>query len=368
MRTTKVNGARDSLLKVIERNATLFTVSIIGFILIFGLVVISDPSKWYIGLFGATGFGLFAFTAVHGKVVLKAIASVLFLALIVSFATMAGSLVPTTLLFGLVWGTLQVATYLFCLSLSYMMYSGRSRWLHLGLTTGLQFILVATFLTLGIESYLSLITGTLLSVVFFIFSYKVNKKTRVSIEMPDSGFSKELTKSIFNASNTLGHQARVIPATKKLGAHFLVMKENKAVLLYPVNMEQPFGVIGKRKPQLSYKGKAINPWLLRLSVLTSVAWKTKGASPVLVLVDVNRKNGSEGKLIGASIPDSKKKAIVGIIPVPALKVSSHNYGIKLLESTFSLVDEFNQELTEKQKSKLSMVGLSSNEISDFAEV
>lgn len=366
MRTINTQSTKTSLIEAIKEHGTWFTISAIGFILIFGSVLINDPSKWWIGLAVAAGLSALLFAAVNGRVVLKAIGSVFVLCLTVAGATTAGSLVATVPLYGLSWPIYQIAVYLCALAFSYVTYSGRGRWTYLGLMSVSQFLLTLFMVVLNTDPHLSIIVSSGVALGGFIAAYLFNGKTRVSSEMPNSGFSEELTKAVFKAAENRNLSARVIPSKGSLDSHFLIFG-NSALVIYPLDMEQAFGVTGRRGTQLSYKGKSINPWLLRLSFFTSPSWKAKGASPALVLADIRRKNGADGKVIGVSLPDSKRKAVVGIMPAPAIGISKANYGERLIDNAFSLMESYTFDLSPKQKLALGKVGLGKEDIIELQD-
>lgn len=364
MRTIKGQSG-NPILEAIKEHGTWFTISAIGLVLIFGITLVNDPSKWWIGLTVALGLSVFLFTAANGRVVLKAIGSIFVLLLTVSGATAMGSLVTTVPLFALSWPTMQLSIYLLALAISYMIYSGRGRWTYLGLTAISQFSLTALMIVINTEPHLSMIVGAFIALVGFMLAYLLNGRTRVSKDMPQSSFSKELLESLITGADKLGLELRVVPPKGSIDSHVLIYG-TKAMILYPVELDQAFGSIGKRMNKLSYKGKDINPWLLKLSFFTSPSWKARGATPSLVLVDTKRRNGGEGKVIGVSLPDSKRKAVVGVQPLPPIRADRGSFGEKLITSAQMLISDYSVTLTPKQKLALSKVGLSKNDIIEFA--
>lgn len=366
MRTINTQSTKASLIEAIKEHGTWFTISAVGFILIFGLIVINDPSKWWIGLAVAVGLSALLFTAANGRVVLKAIGSVFVLTLTMSGATMAGSLVATVPLYGLSWPIYQLAAYLCALAFSYVTYSGRGRWTYLGLMSISQFLLTLFMVIINADPHLAILVASAISLGGFIAAYLFNGKTRVSNIMPESGFSKELAEAVFKSAESKKLDVRIVPAKGSLDSHFIVYGK-KAVVIYPVNMQQALGSVGKRRVQLSYMGKSINPWLLRLAFFTSPSWKAKGASPALVLADIKRKNGGEAKVIGVSLPDSKRQAVVGIMPAPALRMDRATYGDKLIDDAFSLMGPYAPILSDKQKEALGKVGFAKEDLLEFSD-
>lgn len=364
MRTINTQSTKASLIEAIKEHGTWFTISAVGFILIFGLVLINDPSKWWTGLAAAAGLSALLFAAANGRVVLKAIGSLFVLALTMTGATMVGSLVATVPLYGLSWPIYQLAAYLCALAFSYVVYSGRGRWTYLGLMSVSQFILTAFLVIINADPHLSILVASVISLGGFIAAYLFNGKTRVSHVMPESGFTKELAEAVFKSAENKNLSVRIVPAKGSIDSHFIIYGD-KAIAIYPINMQQALGSVGKRRVQLSYMGKSINPWLLRLAFLTSPSWKAKGASPALVLADIKRKNGAEAKVIGVSLPDSKRKAVVGIMPAPALRMDRPSYGDKLIADAFDLMSPYAAILSDKQKEALGKVGFAKEDLLEF---
>lgn len=364
MRTINTQSTKASLIEAIKEHGTWFTISAVGFILIFGLVLINDPSKWWTGLAVAAGLSALLFAAANGRVVLKAIGSLFVLALTMSGATMVGSLVATVPLYGLSWPIYQLAVYLCALAFSYVVYSGRGRWTYLGFMSVSQFLLTTVMVIINADPHLSILVASVISLVGFIAAYLFNGKTRVSHVMPEGGFTKELAEAVFKSAESKKLSVKIVPAKGSIDSHFIVYGD-KAVAIYPVNMQQALGSVGKRRVQLSYMGKSINPWLLRLAFLTSPSWKAKGASPALVLADIKRKNGAEPKVIGVSLPDSKRQAVVGIMPAPALRMDRASYGDKLIDDAFTLMGAYAPPLSDKQKDALGKVGFAKEDLLEF---
>lgn len=365
MRTVKGEGG-SPILEAIKRHGTWFTVSVVGIILALGFTLVSDPSKWWVALAISGGLSIFIFTAANGRVVLKAIGSIFVLLLSVAGAASMGSMVITVPIFGLTWPVAQIAVYLFALALSYVVYSGRGRWTYLGLMAISQFALTSLLVILNADPHLSMLVGGVMGLVGFALAYLLNGRTRVSRLMPESGFSREFVEAVARGAEKLDVSFRVVPARRGIDSHLLVYGD-RAIILYPVALEQAFGAIGRRASKLGYKGKDINPWLLRLSFFTSPSWKSKGASPSLVLVDTERKNGGEGKIIGVALPDSKRRAVVGIQPAPPSRKDRDSYGEKLIAASFALMDDYSLELTDKQKLALSKVGLGREDLAEFSD-
>jgi len=361
-----IQGQQGSpILEAIKRHGTWFTISMVVLVLVFGITVVNDPSKWWVGLAVAAGISLFIFTAANGRVVLKAIGSLFVLALSVAGATSMGAFVATVPLFGLTWPVYQLSTYLLALAVSYVVYSGRGRWTYLGLMAIAQFLLTALLLVINTDPPIAAILSAFVAISGFFLAYFFNGRTRVSKHMPESGFSTEFAEAVIRGAEKLDLNLRFVPGRRNIDSHILVYGD-EALILYPVELDQAFGAIGRRAQKLGYKGRDINPWLLRLSFFSSPSWKSRGASPALVLVDVNRKNGGEGRIIGISLPDSKRKAVVGIQPAPPSRKDRDSYGERLIRNAQDLMAEYSTELTPRQKAALAKVGLGKGDLAEYA--
>lgn len=365
MKTVAPRGS-SSLLEAIKAHGTLFTVFSVLIVVIVGITLVNDPTKWWIALAVALGLSLFIFTVANGRVVLKAIGSIVVLLFSVAGATSLGANVSGGGFLGLVWPSAQIAIYLLALALSYAVYSGRGRWTYLGLMAVSQFAITSGFLLIGADGYVAVGGAALASIAGFTAAYLFNGRTRVSARMPATGFSQELLEALVKGAEQMGKSVRIVPARKGIDSH-LIVYDKRAVILYPIALEQAFGVLGRRGARLGYKNKDINPWLLRLSFFTSPSWKTRGASPALVLVDVNRKNGAEGKIIGVSLPDSKRRAAVGVQPAPPSRKDRDDYGRRIIANSLRLMRDFELELTDKQIESLSKVGYGVEDIEEFSQ-
>ena len=127
-------------------------------------------------------------------------------------------------------------------------------------------------------------------------------------------------------------------------------------MLYPIRMEQAFGVMGRRHQQLSYKEHPINSWLRSLSFMKNPYFKSRGAETLLVLVDMDNANGKETKTIGVSVADSKRVVPVGIMPGKLLKSEDEKALQKALASLDENFESFVTDLTPKQQTALSNFG------------
>jgi len=361
-----IQGQQGSpILEAIKRHGTWFTISMVVLVLVFGITVVNDPSKWWIGLAVAAGISLFIFTAANGRVVLKAIGSLFVLAMSVAGATSMGAFVATVPLFGLTWPVYQLSTYLLALAVSYVVYSGRGRWTYLGLMAIAQFLLTALLLVINADPPIAAILSAFVAISGFFLAYFFNGRTRVSKHMPASGFSTEFAEALIRGAEKLDLNLRFVPGRRNIDSHILIYGDD-ALILYPVELDQAFGAIGRRAQKLGYKGQDINPWLLRLSFFSSPSWKSRGASPALVLVDVNRKNGGEGKIIGISLPDSKRKAVVGIQPAPPSRKDRDSYGERLIRNAQELMADYSTELTPRQKAAIAKVGLGKEDLAEYS--
>lgn len=351
---------KDNIKTSIKENANWLTAILVAAIFIVGITIVSNPSAWWIALLAVLVLGVIAYTLVNGRVVIKAILSIVILAIIVTISSVIAPSLSLEPFFNVVWPLYILSAYFLSLALSYLLYSGVGRWGYLSFTTILNLIITVALIALGASSQLSAVIAAIASVGLFVLFYKVNRKTIEKRNMPNNGFSKDLYKAIIAGAEDLNMKVRLVDGNKKIGPHFLIYGK-RSYILYPIIMEQAFGVTGKFKQQLSYMGNSVNQWLAKLAFVSSVSWKAKGATPPLILVDLTRKNGVS-RLIGLSIPDSKNKGIVGIIPAPAKSMERNAYGVDLITLAIETMKDYSSDLTKKQRENIAQIGYS---IEDF---
>lgn len=352
---TARNEFLDTTWETLKENGRLLTVFASLAIIISGLTLIQAPSKWWIALLAVTGFFLALFLFLNARVVIKVIfASVLTVVLsAVAFnvAIISEPLGSASLL----WFLGHYVVFFFCLSVSYFLPSGQSRWTTIAVAIAVYFGLT-WFLAITLNSlFWPAILCILIAAGAFVLLYLFGGRSRFSGKtMPKHMSTETLSENILKAAALSDFNVREISSEDN---SFLLWGD-RAYVIYPIEMEQALGVTGRKKRiQLSYRGKAINSWLRFLSFTKNPYFRTRGAESMLVLLDMKNANGTEFKTIGVSMPDSRAITPVGIMPGKLLLATEE----KALKKAFSHLDSsfesFSRDLTEKQKTSLAKIGV-----------
>lgn len=347
------------------RHATWATISAVVLILGVGVVVIEQPSLWWVGLvvFGVAALALFI--VANARIVLKILLSVGVLLGASFLAASLGIYATSFPVVGILWALFHIAAYLGLLAVSFLIHSGVGRWLVLTAATILQFIVTSAILVANVPASWALLIGAMAGVVTFMLIYLFNPRTVVSKHMPPSSFSEDFFKAIVRGADKLGYEARLLSSRGNLGSAVLLFKE-KAFILYPAALEQSFGIRGKRSKHLSYNYKGINPWLLKI-LHTYAAWGGKKADRGVVIVDTKRRNGGTGKMIGVSSPDTNKRMLVGIAPGSAKALHRVSYGEETIRAAERLIEGSIKPLSPKQKAAVGKIGYAPEQLADFIE-
>lgn len=379
----KESETYDSIKTTVRTNGTLLTFLSICFIIIVGLTITNNVSNWWITGLLLIAIGVIIFLFFNVKTVIKSAISLILLVLFSSEAFRMGFTVDKNDgSGGVLWMTTILFIYFALASYSYLTSSGASRWATL--TSSMILGFVAT-LSLSITDILSItpaiLIGALINIITFLFFYRFTRKTKFKNDgMPKNIFTQEYEERVLEAAQEAGWNATVIrpplKKNKKNKEKFnkvnkelsqqgkILIWDKRAYLLYPIDMDRQFAEIGNRRSKLGYYTKNINPWLLKLSYSEVPVWKAKGANINVVLLDVNNGNGSKSKIIGTSLPDTKKKLPIGIIPSKIIKQkitkdSKKDAHITKIADLIDNIDEemipYTQNLTEKQKEALSKI-------------
>lgn len=353
------NHLVQNLLDWIKLHPNLFTFCAVVCLLIPGVAIADSRSNWWVSLVVAGAICIFALLAAVGRVILKAAFAFAVLLFSIAYGFTLGSFVNVAL-FASMWVLQLLLVFTACLAYSYLKFSARGRWLYLAFTLILHNIL-AYALVASLPPTVGLIIASAASIAAFVLMYSFNGRTRVSSLMPASAFSDSLYDALVSGAKETGHEIRVVPGRKGLGDHFLLYGDT-ALILYPVSMDSPFGLMGRRRFQLAYHDKPINQWLLSLLFVLSPSWKARRADVGLVLIDVNTKNGDKPKLMGVTVPDRKASAAVGIVPGRRAKLGASKSGEKLIRSAFTLMSGTTSALKPKQRDALALVGVGPDDL------
>lgn len=348
-------------IKVSELGPNVITGIAAVAILLGGTAIIADPSQWWVVLSVAAAVVILVVIAKYGRWILKTGFSLILLCVSVALSYSIGIVFPDPIF---VYGwVLSIALMFLCITgFSFLMYSGNSRWTGISLALIVQFFAVFLSLaTLVIPPRVSILIGFALGVVAFIAFFKGGFRTRVKRSaMPQGAVFSDKEAQNFAQSLEGQWNVRYVPKTRRLGGYYVVWDDIHAFTVYPIVMTRKFG--HSLTGDLMFNEEKIAPWLLRLYHKTNIAWKTRGADTVAVLLDVKQGNGSQVKYIGVPLPDSNKSGLVAIAP----GLSAFNKKSSQVSSVFNTIStdlaDTLRPLSEKQKSRLEKTGIDVKEL------
>lgn len=346
----------ESMLDTLKQNGGLLTVFAVALIFVSGITIIDSPSNWWVAALAVAVFFVTIFLFMNARVFLKVIAAAVVTLMLSSFAFKIGSFADPQGTGGLVWMCATLFLFFGCMAFSYMVSSGKSRWGTLMAVQILAFLATYSFSIGFVSVGLGTISGLIVGFASFVFLYKFSSASRFNKKgMPRNLLTEELSDSIAIAANETDMESVVLAGKKESTGSMLVWND-KAYILHPVLIETAFTAIGRKARRLGYRGKNINPWLINLAFTEAPVWKSRGANMMTVLVDLENKNGNEPKVIGVSLPDTKRKLPIGVLPGRMLKAKNP----EVLERAFEMLEdefaEFVKPLNDKQKRALGRIG------------
>jgi hypothetical protein len=213
-------------------------------------------------------------------------------------------------------------------------------------------------LSVGFESVLiGTLGGLILGLIFFVSIYKLTGASRFSKKgMPANKLTDDFVETATAGAAENAMDSFVIYG-RQAETGSVVVWADKAYLLHPIVMDKAFSAIGRKADKLGYAQKSINPWLINLSFQEVPVWKSRGANIMTVLVDLKNANGGKPRVIGVSLPDTKQKLPVGILPGRVFQSNDPHKiqkAFEVLEDEFS---DFTRPITDKQKAALSRFGV-----------
>jgi Ca2+/Na+ antiporter len=363
--SSKQSKLRVMLSEVFQANGLLITIFTCVAIVFGGFTLIESPERWWVAVVLVGAVFAAIFLLINATIVIKVLLSLAVLLLTAAFAFQGGATLDPNDSGAFIWLFGTFVVYFGSLAISYLISSGQSRWSILILTEFAYFVGVFVLTMLGLSLTWTAAAGILTAFVFFGLVYRFGSRSRTAEDdMPQNVVSEVLDYSLPRAAAFAGLKTRRLADGDKKA--FIVWSD-RAYLIYPVKLEQALGSIGRKKVQLSYKGKSVNPWLRHLNFTLIPHRKSRGADIMLVLADTSNANGTEAKTIGVSVPDSKAVVPVGIIPgklllsrdEPALKKA-----LMQLEPNFA---DFTDALSEKQKQALEDFGDAKDIVEDEAK-
>lgn len=343
-----------TLSSVFQANGMLITIAICATVILGGITLIESPANWWIPLALVAAVTILVFLLINARIVVKSSISVLILLLSAGFGFQLGATMDPNGSGAFIWLFGAFVAYFGSLAVSYLIPSGQSRWSVLIFVEILYFFAVAVLGLSGLLVSAVAAATALTSIAVFFLVFRFGARSRTASEaMPKHHYSDDFEEGVRRAAEYSNLNIR--PSEYAEERSFLVW-DDRSYLLYPVELEQAFGVIGRRHSQLSYKGKSINPWLRSLAFSYPPRRKARGADILLILVDVNNKNGSDFKTIGVTVPDSKAVVPVGIMPGKLLRSDDEPALRKALSKLDSHFKDHVDDLTPKQKQALNDFG------------
>ena len=346
-------------------NGRLFTILAIALIVFSGVTLVDNPSNWWMSALAVLSIGLIAFLFMNARVFVKVVFVSVMNLLFATTAFQVGSGLDP-LGGGLVWMGATLFTFFALLSLSYLLVSGRSRWGAIGTATLLGFITAMVVSVSGVVSVsIAAAIGTVVALVAFVLVFKFTNRTRYNQKnMPLNVLNDDLLGTLVDGFHEAGYTVRPLtrePKSRKVKSatgrttetvranegDVLVFKDH-AFLLHPVEMDQQFTEVGTRRTaRLGYHKKAINPWLLSVAFRRIPHWRSRNAPIMLVLLDVKNANGKTPRVVGVSLPDTKRKLAVGVVPGRGALNNKDDAVDDLIEALEGEMSVFTSPLKEK---------------------
>lgn len=340
----------ENIVDITKSSGKLLTAFAVVAILVGGMTLVENPSYWWVSLLIVAGFFLLIFVMVNARVFVKIVLSTVLMLVLAGVSFYATSFLDSESSGSLIFLSGFFAVFFLGLAISYFMPSGQSRWTALAWTEIFYFLLTWTGILLLNLILLPALIFVPVSLGIFVLFYLFGPGSHYPVEKMPKNFREEaLTKRIEKAATAAGMEVRSFEDKEE--SSYLLWGQ-RAYMLYPILMDQAFGIIGRHKTQLSYGGKPINSWLRHLSFVKNPFYKAKKADILLVLLDYNNSNGSQVKVIGVSMPDTKNVVPVAVFPAKLLKSSEPKALSKVFAQLDKNLENYVDDLNDKQKEAL----------------
>lgn len=327
---------KQALKEALNSNANLVTLFLTTLVLFTGLTVVNNPRQWWVALLGVVVAFAFLALLLNARVVVKATASFLLVAFLGTYCFKFSLLWDATGRWSSLWLGLILFSYFLCLSLSYLVPSGQSRWSALLVMPLLSVGVTLLFVTLGLSLAWAASLGALVQVVLFLLHLRFGRNSFYRKgAMPALGLPEALQEKLYQAALAEGLGAQKL--TKGGVRTLLLWDDHHLLQVTSLFLRQQLGQAGGRRGSsyLSYEGHSINPWLLdqlyRLHPGRKAAWAERS----LVLLDDANRNGSEPRTIAVALPDTAKVSPVGLMPLKQYKEKDYPLLLKKLFKKFA---------------------------------
>jgi membrane protein len=343
-----------SLQEVVYTNSNLLVAFTAVLILVSGISVIDNHSRWWVPVLSLIALMTTVFMFMNFRVVIKGTVSVVMAAMLSSFAFTGGSLADPYGLGGVVWMGLVWALLFACLAWSYARQSGRSRWAVVMVTQMTSFLVSYSLVLSSVSVAISSVIGAVVGLFMFIVVYSVMGRNHFRAKnVPSNSMDDKLAETLVDSADFIGWNSALMPEKDDKGS-VLVWNEDHAYMIHPVLMSSPFGTIGRKSQRLSYNRKSITPWLNHLVYNKVPVWRSRGADITVILLDLNRRNGDKIRVISQPVPDSKK--VIPVVVAPVSRVRKPNKIAAILQNVDKMLADSKRILSYSQLKALSGIG------------
>lgn len=343
-----------SLQEVVYTNSNLLVAFTAVLILVSGISVIDNPSRWWVPVLSLITLMTTVFMFMNFRVVIKGTVAIVMTAMLSSFAFTGGSLADPYGLGGVIWMGLVWALLFACLAWSYARQSGRSRWAVVMVTQMTSFLVSYSLVLSSVSVAISSVIGAVVGLVMFIIVYSVMGRNHFRAKnVPVNSMDDKLAATLADSADFIGWNSALMSEKDDKGS-VLVWNEDNAYMIYPVLMSSPFGTIGRKSQRLSYNRKSITPWLNHLVYNKVPVWRSRGADITVILLDLNKRNGDKIRVISQPVPDSKK--VIPVVIAPVSRVRKPNKIAAILQYVDRMLADSKRILSYSQLKALSGIG------------
>ena len=343
-----------SLQEVVYTNSNLLVAFTAVLILVSGISVIDNPSRWWVPVLSLVALMTTVFMFMNFRVVIKGTVAVVMTAMLSSFAFTGGSLADPYGLGGVIWMGLVWALLFACLAWSYARQSGRSRWAVVMVTQMTSFLVSYSLVLSSVSVAISSVIGAVVGLLMFVIVYSVMGRNHFRAKnVPSNSMDDKLATTLVDSADFIGWNSALMPEKDDKGS-VLVWNEDHAYMIHPVLMSSPFGTIGRKSQRLSYNRKSITPWLNHLVYNKVPVWRSRGADITVILLDLNRRNGDKIRVISQPVPDSKK--VIPVVVAPVSRVRKPNKIAAILQNVDKMLADSKRILSYSQLKALSGIG------------
>lgn len=289
----------------INENGKLLTGFLAILIVFGGISAINGEENWWIIPVGILLIGIVSILFINARYFFKLLLSIFITSVLSGYAFQIGTNLNNSDT-GTFWMGLMWVNFFAIISITYIKESNESRWTSLLITQSLSFLYFYIFTITTLDIKISLTIGEILTILTFIALYYFPLKNIINTKnMPKQTIPKKVSNQIDKETKEINWKYKILEKEQSILIWGEYNNTNIAFNIIPIKMDQKFGVIGKRKQRLAYKGTSINPWLSKLLYTSVPYWKLRGTTPLPILYDIDSKNGKNSKIIGVKIADKK---------------------------------------------------------------